>query len=98
MRVFQRVVDDGGFAAAARTLDLSPATLDGAGVAVLSRLLAAPHLESGALVHLLPDWIHGRLTVYAAVPTRKLIPARTRTFLNFIGDLMADRTVRASGV
>ena len=27
MRVFQRVVDDGGFAAAARTLDLSPATV-----------------------------------------------------------------------
>jgi DNA-binding transcriptional LysR family regulator len=74
------------------------ATLDGAGVAVLSRLLAAPHLESGALVHLLPDWIHGRLTVYAAVPTRKLIPARTRAFLTFIGDLMADRTVRAPGV
>ena len=69
------------------------ATLDGAGVAVLSRLLAAPHLESGALVHLLPDWIHGRLTVYAAVPTRKLIPARTRAFLTFIGDLMAERTV-----
>lgn len=74
------------------------ATLDGAGVAVLSRLLAAPNVESGALVHLLPDWIHGRLTVYAAVPTRKLIPARTRAFLTFIGDLMADRTVRAPGV
>jgi DNA-binding transcriptional LysR family regulator len=70
------------------------ATLDGAGVAVLSRLLVAPHLESGALVHLLPDWIHGRLTVYAAVPSRKLIPARTRAFLTFIGDLMAERTVR----
>ena len=27
MRVFQRVVDDGGFAAAARALDLSPATV-----------------------------------------------------------------------
>src|SRR6476646_5678813 len=27
MRVFQRVVDDGGFAAAARTLDMSPATV-----------------------------------------------------------------------
>jgi DNA-binding transcriptional LysR family regulator len=27
MRVFQRVVDDGGFAAAARALDMSPATV-----------------------------------------------------------------------
>ena len=73
------------------------AALDGAGVAVLSRLLVAPHLASGALVHLLPDWIYGRFTVYAAVPSRKLIPARTRAFLTFIGDLMAERTVRTPG-
>ncbi|MES2584604.1 MAG: LysR family transcriptional regulator [Pseudomonadota bacterium] len=73
------------------------ATLDGAGIAVLSRLLVAPHLASGALVQVLPDWIHGRLTVYAAVPSRKLIPARTRAFLTFIGDLMVERTVRTPG-
>lgn len=69
------------------------ATLDGAGIAVLSRLLVAPHLASGALVQVLPEWLHGRLTVYAAVPSRKLIPARTRAFLTFIGDLMAARTM-----
>ena len=73
------------------------ATLDGAGIAVLSRLLAAPHLASGALVHLLPDWINGRLTVYAAVPSRKLIPARTRAFLTFIGDLMPARILASPG-
>ena len=73
------------------------ATLDGAGIAVISRLLAAPHLASGALVHLLPQWIHGRLTVYAAVPSRKLIPARTRAFLTFIGDLMPTRILAPSG-
>ena len=69
------------------------AALDGAGVAVLSRLLVAPHLESGALVHLLPDWIYGRLTVYAAVPSRKLMPARTRAFMDFIGGLMPTSVV-----
>lgn len=62
------------------------AALDGAGIVVLSRLLVTPQLASGALVHLLPDWINGRLTVYAAVPSRKLIPARTRAFLSFISD------------
>ncbi len=62
------------------------AALDGAGIAVLSRLLVAPHLASGALVHLLPDWIYGRATVYAAVPSRKLIPARTRAFLTFLSE------------
>ena len=62
------------------------AALDSAGIAVLSKLLVAPHLESGALVHVLPDWINGRLTIYAAVPSRKLIPARTRAFLTFISE------------
>lgn len=62
------------------------AALDGAGVAVLSRLLVERHLASGDLVHLVPDWIFGRLTVYAAVPSRKLIPARTRAFLTFLSE------------
>ena len=61
------------------------AALEGAGVAVLSRALAEPHLNSGALVHLLPDWIFGRFTIYAALPSRKLLPARTRAFLDFFG-------------
>lgn len=62
------------------------AALDGAGIAVLSRLLVANHLTNGDLVHVLPDWMVGRLTIYAAVPSRKLIPARTRAFLSFISD------------
>ncbi len=60
------------------------AALEGAGVAALSTALAAPHLESGALVHLLPEWILGRFTIFAALPTRKLLPARTRAFLDFL--------------
>jgi len=63
------------------------AALNGAGIAVLSRLLVAPHLASGELVHLLPDWMFGRSTIYAAVPSRKLIPARTRAFLAFVSEL-----------
>ena len=60
------------------------AALDGAGVAALSTALVAPHLENGALVHLLPDWVFGRFTIYAALPSRKLLPARTRAFLDFV--------------
>lgn len=63
------------------------AALDGAGIAVLSRLLVAPHLARGALVHLLPEWIFGRYTIYAALPSRKLMPARVRVFLDFLSDL-----------
>lgn len=70
------------------------AALDGAGVAVLSRLLVERHLASGDLVHLVPDWIFGRLTVYAAVPSRKLIPARTRAFLTFLSDWLPTATAK----
>lgn len=62
------------------------AALDGAGITFLSRLLVAQHLERGSLVHLLPDWIFGRFTIYVALPTRKFIPARTRAFLDFLAE------------
>ncbi|MET0311079.1 MAG: LysR substrate-binding domain-containing protein [Burkholderiaceae bacterium] len=60
------------------------AALDGAGITFLSRLLVAQHLARGTLVHLVPEWIFGRFTIYAALPTRKLMPARTRAFLEFL--------------
>ena len=60
------------------------AALDGAGIAVLSRLLISRQLETGALVQVLPGWIFGRFTLYAAMPTRELVPARTRAFLDFL--------------
>ena len=69
------------------------AAMDGAGVAVIPRLPAASFFESGALVQLLPDWIAGRYTVYAALPTRKLVPARTRAFLDFAIEQAGNRPV-----
>lgn len=62
------------------------ATLDGVGIAFLSRLMAAPLLRRGRLLHVLPDWIFGRFAIYAALPTRKLVPARTRAFLDFMAE------------
>ncbi len=60
------------------------AALDGVGVAVMARLLVEPYLASGALVHVLPDWMFSRYTVYAALPTRRMVPARTKAFLDFV--------------
>jgi DNA-binding transcriptional LysR family regulator len=65
--------------------------LDGAGITFLSRLLVAPHLARGALVQVLPDWIFGRFTIYAALPTRKFLPARTRLFLEFLSEFTPQR-------
>jgi DNA-binding transcriptional LysR family regulator len=66
---------------------LFTAALDGAGILVMPKFPVDNYLKSGALVHLLPDWIFGRFTVYVALPTRKLIPARTRAFLDFATEM-----------
>lgn len=78
---------------------LMRAALDGAGVAIASRLLAEPHLARGELVHLLPDWVFSRYTIYAALPTGRMLPARTKVFLEFLteqaGEFMASQSVAA---
>jgi DNA-binding transcriptional LysR family regulator len=63
------------------------AAVAGAGITFLSRLQVGLHLERGLLVQVLPDWILGRFTVYAALPTRKFMPARTRAFLDFLAEV-----------
>jgi len=60
------------------------ATLDGAGITSVSMDLVAHHLTRGELVRVLAPWITGRLTMYAALPSRKFIPQRTRVFLDFL--------------
>jgi DNA-binding transcriptional LysR family regulator len=60
------------------------ATLDGAGVTSVSVDLVAPHLTRGELVRVLSPWITGRLALYAALPSRKFIPRRTRIFLDYL--------------
>jgi DNA-binding transcriptional LysR family regulator len=60
------------------------AALAGAGLCLLSGLLAQPHLRDGSLMHVLPDWQAGGLTVYAALPTRKFVPARVAAMLDFV--------------
>ena len=61
------------------------ATLGGAGISATPVELAAPHLASGALVRVLSPWIAGRFTLYAALPSRKFMPQRTRVFLDYLG-------------
>lgn len=70
------------------------AALDGAGITFLSRMLVAPHLARGTLVQVLPDWIFGRFTIYAALPTRKFMPARTRAFLDFLAEFGAQAAAK----
>lgn len=67
---------------------LMRATLEGVGISSQPLSLVAPYLCSGQLVRVLAPWITDRFTLYAALPSRKFVPARTRAFLEF----MTERT------
>ena len=60
------------------------AALDGTGITFGSVDVVAPHLASGALVQVLEDWSFGQATLYAALPSRKFLPQRTRVFLDYL--------------
>ena len=66
------------------TDSLLRAALDGAGITSVAMDMVAPYLTRGELVRVLAPWITGRLSMYAAVPTRKFMPQRTRVFLDFL--------------
>jgi DNA-binding transcriptional LysR family regulator len=60
------------------------AALLGLGVTLIAVPEALPHLESGALVRLIPNWYSdaGPISIYFA--TRNLLPAKTRVFVDFV--------------
>lgn len=60
------------------------AALDGAGITSVAMDLVALNLSRGELVRVLRPWITGRLTLYAALPSRKFMPERTRVFLEYL--------------
>ena len=60
------------------------ATLSGAGLSLLAEYLVRPYLQEGSLVHVLPQWTVDGLTVYAALPTRKFVPARVLAMFEFV--------------
>ncbi|MHB1410523.1 MAG: hypothetical protein ACYCXC_13130 [Acidovorax defluvii] len=51
-------------------------------------MLAARYLATGAPVHVLPNWDCSRftVTVYAALPSRRMMPTRTPVFLDFVSE------------
>jgi DNA-binding transcriptional LysR family regulator len=60
------------------------ATLAGAGLAVLSHILAGPDIETGRLVKLMPDFPPTRLPINIVYPSRKNMPLRVTTVLDFL--------------
>ena len=60
------------------------ATIDGAGISSQPADLIAPYLKNGELRRLLAPWITNRISLVAAMPSRKFMPARTRAFLEHL--------------
>jgi DNA-binding transcriptional LysR family regulator len=70
------------------------ATLDGAGITSAALDLVAPYLMRGELLRVLRPWISGRLTLYAALPSRQFVPERSRVFLDY---LIAQTRIQVNG-
>lgn len=71
------------------------AALDGAGITSVAINVVAPYLTRGDLVRVLNPWITGQLALYAALPSRKFIPNRTRVFLDYLVEQTRAETDKA---
>jgi len=56
--------------------------LAGAGIAMIHDPFAAPYLERGELVQVLPDWSTPPVAASAVFPGRRLMPAHARAFVD----------------
>jgi DNA-binding transcriptional LysR family regulator len=50
-------------------------------------LFATPFLDKGELVRVLPEWDLPTVTGWAVFPGRRLMPAKTRAFLDMMESL-----------
>jgi len=62
----------------------------GVGIAASSDLFAEAFVEKGELVRVLPEWDLPLVTGWAVFPGRRLMPAKTRAFLDLMGELCCE--------
>lgn len=65
---------------------LKAAAMAGMGYVGLPSYLVGGALKAGALVRLLPNWHVLTYRLYAAVPSRKYVPSKARSFINFLSE------------
>ena len=63
---------------------------EGAGIAASSDLFAELHVAKGELVRVLPEWSLPEVTGWAVFPGRRLMPAKTRAFLDMMEEMCCD--------
>lgn len=59
----------------------------GAGIASSSDMFADSYVKQGKLVRILPDWEMPATTGWAVFPGRRLMPAKTRAFLDMLEEM-----------
>lgn len=60
------------------------AALAGLGIGGYPSYVVSEALAKGTLERVLPQWRLSELSIYAAIPSRRHLPARTRAFLDFL--------------
>jgi DNA-binding transcriptional LysR family regulator len=68
----------------------------GAGITIVNDHFAIPYLESGELVNVLPEWRVPPASAWAVFPGRRLMPARTRVFLDELAARFAGKECQAA--
>ena len=58
----------------------------GMGVTLQPTYLVSPEIESGSLVHVLPDWQPSKLKIYALYSSRKYLSQAIRAYIDFISE------------
>ncbi len=97
LTLYRRSADKGAKSSAVVTIPTPPAALStshidlllaaaiaGLGIAGLPSFVVEEALRDGRLERVLPQWHGASLTLYAAMPTRKHVPVRTRAFVDFL--------------
>ena len=79
---------------AQRSLVNSPETLlrlacEGIGIAAVGDHFALPYVERGELLRVLPDWCTAPQNCWAVFPERRLMPLRTRLFIDALATALA---------
>ncbi|MBS1165697.1 MAG: transcriptional regulator, LysR family [Proteobacteria bacterium] len=89
MRIVPRLVVDNAVA-------VHRAALAGAGIAILSHILALPDIESGRLVNLMHESPPARLPINLVYPSRRNMPLRVRTVIDYLVTAMREDAFMAA--
>jgi DNA-binding transcriptional LysR family regulator len=66
---------------------LAKIACSGAGIAASTDFIVSKHVQRGELVRVLPEWDMPLATGWAVFPGRRLMPAKTRAFLDMLDEM-----------